>query len=98
MAIKNILFFFLLFCIGGCASQKPFYNKKEKDWSSRIMPDTPLKYSVYLLGGFGEKKEFAPEVFNMLNLHREKADTNHITVFLNDDVTGNGIPPATNGR
>ncbi len=95
MAIKNILFFFLFFCIGGCASQKPFYNKKEKEWSSRIMPDTPLKYSVYLLGGFGEKKEFAPEVFNMLNHHREKADTNHITVFLNDDVTGKGIPPAT---
>lgn len=90
---KSILVFLLSIFLHGCISQKPFYNKKETDWNTKEIPNIPLKYSAYLLGGFGDKKKnMSPEVFSILNKQIEEADTNHITIFLNDDVYGKGLP------
>ncbi|MEO5569400.1 MAG: hypothetical protein ABIT08_12785, partial [Bacteroidia bacterium] len=56
------------------------------------MPDVPVKYSVYLLGGLDEGKDSSNDVFSMLHQQTEKADSNHAVVFLSDHIYENGLP------
>ncbi|MEP7170151.1 MAG: hypothetical protein ABI855_12330, partial [Bacteroidota bacterium] len=78
--------------LSACSSQKPFYSKKEADWSTKKVPDLPVKYSVYLLGSMGDGKDSSNEVLAMLQNHIENADTNHSIIFLSDQVGGKGLP------
>lgn len=87
----TLLFLIFLF-LCGCSSQKPFYNNKEADWATKKMPEVPLKYSVYLLGGLADEEDSSNEILGMLQNHTEKSDSNHMIVFLSDHVYENGLP------
>src|SRR5678810_1412025 len=79
-------------------SQKPFYNSKEKDWETKEMPDTPVKYAVYLLGSMGDDKDSANEALRMLQVHTSRDDSHHATVFLSEHIYENGLPPEGDAR
>lgn len=86
------LFSFSLLILAGCSVQKPFYNKKELDWETKKMPDVPVKYSVFLLGGMGDAQDSVNEILRILQVHTAKADSNHATIFLSEHVYENGLP------
>lgn len=88
-------FFVSLFviCLTSCVGVKPFYSKTERDWSARQLPDLPVKYSVYLIGDAGEPEGLSGEVLNTLHKHLAKSDSNHITIFLGDNIYPHGLPP-----
>jgi len=73
--------YWILFCIvlNGCATQKPFYNKKEKDWAEKQIPDVPVVYSVFLLGDPGEDNSGA--ALEIVNASVGKNDTSHAIVI-----------------
>jgi hypothetical protein len=99
MKCKILLQVLLMVTIfGSCRSQQAFYNKSEADWETKNMPDIPVKYSVYLLGSINEDKDSSHEVFEMLQEHIDKADSNHAVVFLSDHIYENGLPEEGDSR
>jgi hypothetical protein len=93
MKIKTCtLFISLITLLCSCSTQKPFYNEKEADWDKKKMPDVPVKYSVYLVGGLDEGRDSSNDVFSMLQHQIEKDDSNHAVVFMSDHIYENGLP------
>lgn len=92
MAKPLLWLFLMLIFLCGCSNQKPFYNREETGWRAKNIPDVPLKYSVYLLGGAGEAEDSLNDVTRMLRIHLEQSDTNHAIIFLSDHFYENGLP------
>jgi hypothetical protein len=86
----------VMVCLCGCSIQKPYYNSKEKDWETKTMPDTPVKYTVYLLGGLGDARDSAGEVLRLWKAHTATSGSDHATVFLSEHVYENGLPEEGN--
>src|SRR4051794_28199228 len=93
-----LLLLSLVIIFSSCSSQKPFYNKSEAGWETKKMPDIGVKYSVYLLGSINADKDSSHEVFEMLQEHIDKADSNHAVVFLSDHIYENGLPEEGDSR
>src|SRR6185436_10919041 len=100
MKIKNyVLYIFSGILLSSCSTQKPFYNGKEADWDTKKMPEVPVKYEVYLLGGLDEgEHDTSNQVLDMLHRHIENADSNHAVIFLSDHIYKNGLPDENDGK
>ena len=70
----------------GCAAQKPFYNKKEQDWTEKKISDVPVKYTVFLLGDPGIDP--SGTAIEMMNASLGENDTAHATVIFGNAVGG----------
>ncbi|MDQ3051653.1 MAG: hypothetical protein M3Q95_12260 [Bacteroidota bacterium] len=75
-----------VFALGACSAPKPFYGTGEKKWSEKSLPDHPVKYSVFLMGGFDYEESRTQESFDLLTRIWNPDDTAQAVVFLNDRV------------
>lgn len=92
--MRRTLFLLLLF-VSGCASQKPFYNKKLiTDWENTVPPDKEeIVYTTFFIGDAGEPNLTVQEpVLKLLETQLKKASDNSTVVFLGDNIYQHGLP------
>lgn len=75
-----------VFALGACSAPKPFYGTSERNWNEKTLPAQPVKFSVFLMGGFDYEESKTSESFNILTQIWNPMDTAQAVVFLNDRV------------
>jgi len=87
-SISYIYFLLVSIVFYGCAAQKPYYNKKESDWTEKKITEAPVKYTVFLLGDPGN--DISNEAIEIVKQSVSENDTSHaIVIFGNASKSSN---------
>ncbi|MEM9023932.1 MAG: hypothetical protein AAGB22_09330, partial [Bacteroidota bacterium] len=69
----------------GCNGPKPYYNKAEKDWSSRTAPAAKPTNSIFLIGDAGKSREASPAL-QLLSTQLAEAGSSGTALFLGNNI------------